>query len=519
MQPDYSKLPPQDGGYYAQPPPQAVYGQPPPVYGQPAQGYQQQPEGGYYAEPQQHTDYSLGKDPSASLLHNTDEKFPTDKSYRDLHFMIAFYVHIAVVLVLFIVAFAKKAKSDGSNNVTDANGSYSSENGSGRLSIADEQARTIGGLVICVVLGAVFTIGWTFLLRKYSSLIVYFSFIGGIALYIIAAIIYFSTGVVFLGVVFLVMGLINALILFLARHKIEFATHVLKCVAELIDSYPATVFLAFLSIIPMMLWQMLFVATFIMCVAKFSGFMQGISLVYLIFSYYWTCQVIKNCVHVTTAGVFASWYFLSPNMPSSPTLESFKRSVTTSFGSVCLGSLIVALVKTMKALSTGSNPCACVFRIIFAIVDRLLQYFNRYAFAQVAIYGKTFCQSARATWDMFANYGFDAVINDDITGLVLNMSCVVCGLATGSLGGVFGIALFHEYSHEEKLGFFYVFAFLGFFIGFTICLLTMEVFDSGVATIFVCFVEQPERLRETSPHFYHKFQESFGSRCGTLFNV
>ena len=36
--------------------------------------------------------------------------------------------------------------------------------------------------------------------------------------------------------------------------------------------------------------------------------------------------VIMNVVHVTVAGVVATWYFLYPaNMPPSPTKDAFKR--------------------------------------------------------------------------------------------------------------------------------------------------------------------------------------------------
>lgn len=77
-------------------------------------------------------------------------------------------------------------------------------------------------------------------------------------------------------------------------------------------------------------------------------------IVFCFFSFYWTSQVIKNIVHVTISGVYACYYFLmgSPQgMTKSPTWESFKRACTTSIGSICFGSLIIAVVQTLRALA------------------------------------------------------------------------------------------------------------------------------------------------------------------------
>ena len=61
-------------------------------------------------------------------------------------------------------------------------------------------------------------------------------------------------------------------------------------------------------------------------------------------------QVVKGIMHVTTAGVVGSWWF-SPHVRGDVVLQSIKQSVTTSFGSVCFGSLIVII----DARSSGTH--------------------------------------------------------------------------------------------------------------------------------------------------------------------
>jgi len=81
------------------------------------------------------------------------------------------------------------------------------------------------------------------------------------------------------------------------------------------------------------------------------------------------------------------------------------------------------------------------------------------------------------------------------------LSCVVGACATAFVGGLMAYSLVPAY---------YVYVSTGsFFVGFLLFLVSIEVIDSGVATIFVCFAEQPEKLKESSPRFYLKFQETF----------
>jgi len=202
-------------------------------------------------------------------------------------------------------------------------------------------------------------------------------------------------------------------------------------------------------------------------------------------------------------------------MPSHPTWQAFRRAVTTSLGSICLGGMIVAIIKTIRAffaMLRGDDEygfLAVIVDCFLSCIDSLVQYFNRYAFVQVAVYGKTFCQSAKSTWNLFKLHGFEAIINDDFTGEVLSLGVLIGGVCAALVGGIFG-AIFTGIQQSQLPSI----IFACFFIGIVLVLTVMEVIDSGVATIFVCFVEQPERLRVVDPEFYEKFRESYGNNMG-----
>lgn len=75
-----------------------------------------------------------------------------------------------------------------------------------------------------------------------------------------------------------------------------------------------------------------------------------VAVFFLLLSFYWTMEVIRNIVHVTTAGTVATYYFQRLSMPPNVTGRAFWRSVTTSFGSICLGSFFVAFIQALRGV-------------------------------------------------------------------------------------------------------------------------------------------------------------------------
>lgn len=164
--------------------------------------------------------------------------------------------------------------------------------------------------------------------------------------------------------------------------------------------------------------------------------------------------MIKNTVHVTVSGVVASWYFLGEMGPASPSLGALRRSLTTSFGSIACGSLIVALIKTLRAMvragaSSNNRWLTCICSCFLACLDRIVRYFNVYAFCQVAIYGHSYWDAAQATWHLFESVlpssffltfrrtsGLQALINDNILDGVLWMGVLLGGVSVGAVGYV-----------------------------------------------------------------------------------
>jgi hypothetical protein len=71
-------------------------------------------------------------------------------------------------------------------------------------------------------------------------------------------------------------------------------------------------------------------------------------IVYITFAAYWITEWLKNTIHTTISGVYGAWYF-SPNSPvKGPTRGAARRALTYSFGSISLGSLLVAIINMLR---------------------------------------------------------------------------------------------------------------------------------------------------------------------------
>lgn len=112
--------------------------------------------------------------------------------------------------------------------------------------------------------------------------------------------------------------------------------------------------------------------------------------IFLVFNLYFTSQVLTNVLLVTEAGIFGTWYFSTNfKLPRSAGFAAFKRAVTTSFGSICFGSLIVAILDMLRAaLRLLQNEAAadgnmffyaatCIANCCLGCITWLVEFFNR----------------------------------------------------------------------------------------------------------------------------------------------
>lgn len=142
------------------------------------------------------------------------------------------------------------------------------------------------------------------------------------------------------------------------------------------------------------------------------------------------------------------------------------------------------------------NPISCNVNEI-GCMQGVIDYINKYAFCQVAIYGKAYIPAARDTWTILKDRGIVQIINDNLIGNVWAMGAIMSGVFSGLASYLY--LRFSNPPFNSNGEFTYVIVVMAFVMGLQMLFTVGTVIDSGVATTFVCLAEDPAALARTKP--------------------
>jgi len=415
-----------------------------------------------------------------------DNLVPTkndDGKCRDLPFAIAYYISIAFSFIFGIYLITQIKNSDDEN---------------GNLSFKFNFVQIFVG----VMTGIAFTFIWLAIIVKFAGCIIKASLILTPSLLVIAAIVSLLTSPL-VGIILLIMAALLAWYAYSVWNRIPFAVACLHIVIAVFKSFYSplliNVFMGMVSIVLLIIDMLVFV-----------GVANGISssgaqifvFFLLFFLIYWHNIVSINVAHVTACGVMGTWFYT--DLVDGVTRNSFKRAVTTSFGTICFGSLIEAVIRALSAIvrylqnNNRDNAVVyallCVLRCILDCIGDIVEYINSYAFVFVALYGDGYLQSAKKCFNMFKSRGIEALINDDLTtiplwlGAVFNLCIVilVCIAIDGLNGNVLIAVLF----------------------GIVIYLCCVYTLISYIKTLFVCWMNDPDTFSKHRPQEFNEIVQA-----------
>ncbi|GAA5981605.1 hypothetical protein JCM5350_008046 [Sporobolomyces pararoseus] len=250
-----------------------------------------------------------------------------------------------------------------------------------------------------------------------------------------------------------------------------------------------------------------------------SGALIGL-MVFAVFSFYYTSQFIVNLFLTIEAGIFGTYYYSGPGA-TKVAWGAFKRASTYSFGSIAFGSLIVALLDVLRAFfqllrsyenSEGNMvgaAIACVAQCCIGCITSLVEYFNRYAYIEIALYGKSYIRAAKDTWNLFRDRGITALINDCLVNNIWTFGSYAVGALCSAFAFIYLKVLdpsfIQQNSNLKSVAMLY-----SFITGFSIChTLGYGALSSGVSTVFVCLAENPEVLAQRDPALFGLIQQAY----------
>ncbi|ESX00915.1 hypothetical protein KL918_004534 [Ogataea parapolymorpha] len=251
-------------------------------------------------------------------------------------------------------------------------------------------------------------------------------------------------------------------------------------------------------------------------------------------------EVLENLTHVTISGIYGSWYFFhrSAVKPRNPAWGSFKRAITYSFGSICFGSIIVPITRTIRQIITfgkekvlnrqygrdeeeenGLLFCAliCLFSILEWLADQAefwIKWFNKFAFSYLALYGKDYLSSSKDTYELLRFRGLLVLVTDCLVESTLTLYSILISLTSG---GVFYLlykttSLFDRLPQEFVILAFIVQLLLGLFIA----KVTLNSFNSGFITFLVALCINPEVFEQNYHDYYVKLTNYYPEISHTL---
>lgn len=251
------------------------------------------------------------------------------------------------------------------------------------------------------------------------------------------------------------------------------------------------------------------------CLAQTSSVNYGY-LFLLFLSLFFTEQVIQNTTHVIVAGTVGGWWFSNEGgCCSAGVMGSTIRALTTSFGSICFGSLLVAILQALKALANSArnneNQIAiCIAECIIGCLESILEYFNKWAFVYVGLYGYSYIEAGKNVIQLFKNRGWEAIIADDLVGNVFFFLSLAVGLLCCAIGAAFNdkTQFFVEYAPAPG-NVQATCAGIGFIMGLMLTSILMSTIASAVNTVIVCFAEGPAEFEANHPELSQKMRATW----------
>ncbi|KAJ1769718.1 putative choline transporter, neither null mutation nor overexpression affects choline transport [Coemansia sp. RSA 1813] len=453
---------------------------------------------------------------------------PTPK-FRDLWAAILFLVHFALFVVM-AALFVRSLPSSAFQH-------------SGQLRYTKSFYSWPTMIMwLCVLLvSIVFSLVYLGLMQMFAGQMLVISFWFAVVSMIGTGIYYLAAKIWFAGGIMLIFGIFYALMWFSWRHRIPFSKVVLEAVCRITRRFPSTIVVsvAFLIIQAVFsaFWSLALAGSF-KYMEKYqscsthtdrngrqyqscSNALQILSWVYMVLSYYWTSSVILNVLHTTICGTFGTYFFFEGNPNGYPTkhvtLSSLKRAMTNSFGSICFGSLVVAIIQTIRALAHSmraqqQDNCAlqmilCCVDCILGCIQGIVEFFNKYAYVEVALYGKPFIQAAKDTWSIIEDRGVNMIINDCLIGNVLQMGAFLCAAVVALVAWLYITITKPEYNVNGSYTAPIIIA--AFVIAMSMFMVLLKCIDSGTATTFVCLAEDPEAMAYNNPELFAQVQQTY----------
>jgi len=154
--------------------------------------------------------------------------------------------------------------------------------------------------------------------------------------------------------------------------------------------------------------------------------------------------------------------------------------------------------------------CCCI--CFLSLLENIIQYFNEWAYAYIAMYRNDFCTSGKMVWDLWTKSGWEAMSNDMYTDMVTFVPPIIVGLLVAGLYGLSAKFMAQWDSSAVEIG-----VVVGGVIGFILCNMVMRLVGTAQNVIYLSYLEQRENFKGKHKTLVDSLESKFQTRYPKLF--
>jgi len=229
---------------------------------------------------------------------------------------------------------------------------------------------------------------------------------------------------------------------------------------------------------------------------------------YLLFSWFWTSEFIIAMGQLVVALAVSTWYFTrdrDSKIGNTNVIWSIKTTFRYHAGSAAFGALIIAIIKTIRAViaylqkkaKKSGNKLAmlvlCIIQCCMWCVEKTMKFINKNAYIQIAIFGFGFCKAARRAFFLIARNILRIAAVSIVSSFVLLIGKILVPVGTTTIAYLY----FTSSGDSEQLASMWAPLFFIFFLAFFTVQMFNEVFGMAIWTILQCFVADEEMFGDS----------------------
>jgi len=223
-----------------------------------------------------------------------------------------------------------------------------------------------------------------------------------------------------------------------------------------------------------------------------------------IFGLFWAVEFIGYWMYMVMSGAFAEWYFTpwnddartSKTVSGNLILRSLWRVTRFHLGTVAFGSLIIAVIKTIRAAlayieaqtKEAENPLTkCLSYMVHCLLGCLeccIDKINKDGFIFTSIYGSPYCASCFAAVDVLMKHVDYAVIIETLSTIVIKVAKFLTAISTAAIM----ILICQQVYEDHELNTYVVVGVIFFLAGYLVAIIIFGVFDTAIESVFICFL-------------------------------